>query len=129
MSRLGAAVEGSHPLKRPRSCAYKALSLFPHLAGASFPSPPARVPSPATLSQSIPFPRVDQQPDFDDFHVLSTDCPQLYRRIHRQVLKASGSNPSSGTAGAGSILVINGVSHGIDAADNAARTCECLLRS
>ena len=31
---------------------------------------------------------MDQQPDFDGVHVLSTDCPQLYRRIRRQVLEA-----------------------------------------
>src|ERR1700722_4467938 len=39
------------------------------------------------------------------------------------------SNPSSGTAGAGSILVTNGASHGIGVSDDAARTCECLFRS
>jgi hypothetical protein len=50
MSRLGAAVEDSNPLKRPPSCAYKAPRRSP-FAGASFLSRPAHVPS-ASLSQS-----------------------------------------------------------------------------
>jgi hypothetical protein len=53
VSRLGAAVEDSHPAKRPPSCAYKALSRSP-FAEASFPSSSAHVPS-ATLSQSTHF--------------------------------------------------------------------------
>jgi hypothetical protein len=53
VSRLGAAVEGLHPPKRPPSCAYKMLSVDPPLCWSIFPLRPARVPSSVTLSQSI----------------------------------------------------------------------------
>ena len=86
VSRLGAAVEGSHTAKRPPSCAYKALSRSP-LCWSTFS---------LTLSSCAfrysfaiySFPRVDQRPDFDGVHVLSTDCPQLYPTIRCQVLEA-----------------------------------------
>jgi hypothetical protein len=81
---LGAAVEGLNPPKRPLSCAYKAPRRSPlsfcwsifFLASSSC----------ALLRFSFaiyPFPRVDKRPDFDGFHMLSTDRPQLSPRIHR----------------------------------------------
>jgi hypothetical protein len=87
VSRLGAAVEGSHSPKRPPSCAYKAPRRSP-LCWSIF----SLTPSSCALRYSFaiyPFPRVDQRPDFDGVYVLSTDRPQLYRRNHRQVLEAS----------------------------------------
>ena len=68
VSRLGAAVEGSHPAKRPPSCAYKALSRSP-LCRSIFS---------LTLSscafrysfEIYSFPRVDQRPDFDGVHAV-----------------------------------------------------------
>ena len=41
--------------------------------------------SSASLSQSTPSPRVDRRPNFDGFHVLSTDRPQHSPQIHHQL--------------------------------------------
>ena len=81
MSRLGAAVEDLNPPKRPLSCAYKAprrsllcwsiFFLASSLCALRF--------SFAIYS----FPRVDKRPDFNGFHMLSTDHPQLSSCIHR----------------------------------------------
>jgi len=51
VSRLGAAVDGSNPPKRPLPCAYKAPKRSPSLLEHPFSSRPAHVPSSA-LSQS-----------------------------------------------------------------------------
>jgi hypothetical protein len=51
VSRLGAAVEGSNPPKRPLSCAYKAPRRSPHVWSIFFLAS-SSVPSPASLSQS-----------------------------------------------------------------------------
>src|SRR6202044_4096560 len=82
VSRFGAAVEGLNPPKRPLSCAYKAPRRSPlcwsifFLASSSCDL--------LRFSFAIySFPRVDKRPDFDRFHMLSTDRPQLSPRIHR----------------------------------------------
>jgi hypothetical protein len=79
---LRAAVEALNLPERPLSCAYKAprrppfdWSIF-FLASSSC----------ALLRLSFAIcsiPRVDKRPDFDGFHMLSTDRPQLSPRIHR----------------------------------------------
>jgi hypothetical protein len=87
VSRLGAAwgasVEGLKPSEKDRcSCAYKAPRRSP-LCWSIFSLASS---SRAFLRFSFAiysFPRVDKRPDFDGFHMLSTDRPQLSPRIYR----------------------------------------------
>jgi hypothetical protein len=88
VSRLGAAAEGSHPPKRAPSFAYKALGRSLPLRCSIFSLTPSLCVFLRYSFVIYSFPRVDQQPDFDGFYVLSTDHPQLCRRVHRQVLEA-----------------------------------------
>jgi hypothetical protein len=82
MSRLEAAVEDLNPPKRPLSCAYKALRRSPLCWSIFF----LAFSLCAFLRFSFAiysFPRVDKRPDFNGFHMLLTDHPQLSPRIHR----------------------------------------------
>ena len=79
VSRLGASVEGSHPPKRAPSFAYKALSRSPPLRWSIFSLTPSLC---ALLRFSSYSPMWIGEIDFDGFHLLSTDCPQLSPHIH-----------------------------------------------
>jgi hypothetical protein len=82
VSRLGAAVEGSNPPKRPLSCAYKAPRRSPHFWSIFFLASSSCALTHFSFA-IYSFPRVDKRGDFDGFHMVSTDRPQLSPRIHR----------------------------------------------